>query len=66
MENSNQKMTSHFYDDYEYFYDDYISINTDGVINHLLNMTDDEFIKWRDYLNEKSKKQQIKSNTGTK
>ena len=56
MENSNQKMTSHFYDDYEYFYDDYISINTDGVINHLLNMTDDEFIKWRDYLNEKSKR----------
>jgi len=52
-------MTSHFYDDY-------ISINTDGVINHLLNMTDDEFIKWRDYLNEKSKRQQIKSNTGTK
>ena len=53
-ENSNQKMTSHFYDDY-------ISINTDGVINHLLNMTDDEFIKWRDYLNEKAKRLQIKS-----
>ena len=63
-ENSNQKMTSHFYDDYEYFYDDYTSINTEGVINHLLNMSDEEYFYWGEYLNEKVQRLQIKS-TGT-
>ena len=55
MENRQQKMMSHFFREYERNTDTY------RVINHLLNMTDDEFIKWRDYLNEKAKRLQIEN-----
>ena len=47
----------------QYFYEDegLVYIDTEALISHTLNMTDDEFIKWGDYLNEKAKRLQIKS-----
>jgi hypothetical protein len=42
-----QKITSHFYDDFT-------SIDTEGVINHLLNMTDEQFAKYQEQINDTS------------
>jgi hypothetical protein len=53
-ENSNQKMTSHFYDDY-------MSIDTEAVVSHLLNMTDEQFAKYQEQINDTSI--QYKTNT---
>ena len=49
-----QKITSHFYDDFT-------SIDTEGVINHLLNMTDEQFAKYQEQINDTSI--QYKTNT---
>ena len=49
-----QKIKSHFYDDFT-------SIDTEAVINHLLNMTDEQFAKYQEQINDTSI--QYKTNT---
>jgi hypothetical protein len=56
-----QKITSHFYDDYECFYDDFTSIDTEAVVSDLLNMTDEQFAKYQEQINDTSI--QYKTNT---
>ena len=49
-----QKITSHFYDDFT-------SIDTEAVVSHLLNMTDEQFAKYQEQINDTSI--QYKTNT---